>query len=83
MFLTMTLVFYSLWSVDAQTIARYGHNDAIVSVPPVILMALLYSLDVETGSEGDPMEVILGDRRLLILAAIYGALMFALLYLRG
>lgn len=81
MFLTMTLVFYSLWSVDAQTVARYGHEYVIVSVPLVIVIVLFYNLDIETGPEGDPMEVILGDKRLLALAALYAALMFSLLYL--
>ena len=83
MFLTMTLVFYSLWSVDAQTIERFGHDYAVYSVPLVILIAMFYSLHIEREEDGDPMEVILHDRRLLVLAALYAALMFALLYLGG
>lgn len=81
-FLTMTLVFYSLWSVDAQTAARYG-DLAVLSVPLVILILLFYSLDLETSQDGDPVELLRRDKRLLVLAALYAALMAALIYIGG
>lgn len=83
MFLTMTLVFYSLWSVDAQTAQRFGHNYTVYSVPLVILIAMFYNLHLESEEDGDPMEVILHDKRLLALSAAYVLLMFALRYMKG
>jgi len=40
-----------------------------------------YSLNVEQDSLGDPIEVILGDKILIILAFIYAAYCFAVLYI--
>lgn len=77
LFLTLTVAFYSLWSVDARTAPH-----AVLTVPVVILLLMRYSLVVEGGSGGDPIEVILHDRMLLVLAALYAVLMFGLIYLQ-
>lgn len=81
MFLTMTLVFYSLWSVDAQTTASHANGFAVVSIIPVLMIVMRYSLDIEGDSESDPTEVLLHDRWLLALALIYALLMFAIIYI--
>ena len=78
LFLTLTVAFYSLWSVDAHTAPH-----AVLTVPVVILLLMRYSLVVEGESDGDPTEVILHDRMLLILAAVYVVLMFGLIYMQG
>ena len=83
MFLTLTVVFYALWSVDDQTVARYLHGYTVCSVPVVILWVLHYSLNIEKNGQGDPVEVILHDRKLLGLGAAYIALMFCLIYAKG
>ena len=77
LFLTLTVAFYSLWSVDARTAPH-----AVLTVPVVILLLMRYSLVVEGESGGDPIEVILHDRMLLVLAALYAVLMFGLIYLQ-
>ena len=41
----------------------------------------LYSLNIEGNSHGDPIEVILGDKKLLITAIIYVITMGGILYL--
>ena len=78
LFLTLTIAFYSLWSVDAATV-----KNAVLSIPLVVVLAMRYNLDVEGNHSGDPIEVISHDRVFIVLLALYGALMFALLYLQG
>ena len=55
----------------------------VLTVPLVLLLLMRYSLVVEGESDGDPTEVILHDRMLLALAAVYVVLMFGLIYMQG
>lgn len=79
MCLALSQVFYALWCVDAGTSARYGVNPSF-TVPVVLLIMMRYSMDVEGDSDGDPVEVLLHDRPLLVLCGAYLAVMFAILY---
>lgn len=79
MCLTLALVFYALWCVDAGTSARYGVSPSF-TVPVVLLIMMRYSMDVEGNSDGDPVEVLLRDKPLLALCGGYLAVMFAILY---
>ncbi len=83
MCLGMSIVFYSLWCVDSDTIARVGHNQLIYTVPLIILICLKYSLIIEGNSDGDPVEVIINDRFIRILSLVCAASMFVLIYLGG
>ena len=74
MCLTLTVVFYSLWSMD-----RGPH--LMWTVPLVLCICLRYSMTVEGNSDGDPVEVIFQDKVLLLLGAVFGVLTLALLYL--
>ena len=80
--LGLTIIFYALWTVDATTIDSIGSNFLIWTVPLVILICMKYSLNVESVSSGDPVEVLLRDKILIILVLIYILIMFGLLYLR-
>ena len=75
--LTLAVVFYSLWSADE---ANAGTH-LIWTVPLMICLCLKYSLTVEGDSDGDPVEVIYGDKLLLALLAAFAAVTAALLYL--
>ena len=55
----------------------------IWTVPLVMLIFMKYSMTVEGNSDGDPVEVLLHDKALLGLCALYIALMIVLLYVRG
>lgn len=79
MCLTLALVFYALWCVDAGTSARYGVSPSF-TVPVVLLIMMRYSMDVEGDSDGDPVEVLVRDKPLLALCGAYLAVMFAILY---
>ena len=76
--LALALVFYSLWSVDEK---NYNSQYLIFTVPVVMLITMKYSLDIEGNSDGDPAEVLMNDKILLLLCAIYFACVLLILYL--
>lgn len=81
MCLTLANVFYALWSMDENTVSLYDSNYLVFTVPIVLLITMKYSLNVEGESDGDPVEVLLHDKVLLVLCVVYLAAMFAILYL--
>lgn len=80
MCLTLANVFYALWSMDEKTVALYNSRYLILTVPIVLLITMKYSLDIEGESDGDPVAVLLHDRVLLVMCAIYLVIMFVILY---
>lgn len=81
MCLTLANVFYALWSMDQQTVALYNGRPVILSMPVVLLITMKYSLTVEGDSDGDPVEVLLHDKALIVLCALYLLTMLGLMYL--
>ena len=76
--LTMTIVFYSLWSM--QISQERGESLILVTIPLVIILCMRYSLHLEQGSDGDPIEVVLGDIPLLLMGIAYTLLTGYALY---
>lgn len=83
MCLGLANTFYALWCMDARTTQMYGGVSLIRTVPIVLLITLRYSMDVEGDSDGDPVEVLLHDKILLLLCGAYLAAMFVILYFMG
>ena len=81
MCLALAVMFYALWAVDEMTVARAGGEARIWTVPLVILCCMRYSLDVEGNSDGDPVEVLLKDRLLLVLGLILAIVILAIIYI--
>ncbi|MEE0511048.1 MAG: decaprenyl-phosphate phosphoribosyltransferase [Peptococcaceae bacterium] len=81
MCLTLGNVFYALWSMDQVTTAFYHNRLLIFTVPIVLLITLKYSLTIEGASDGDPVEVLIHDRALLLLIVLYLAVMLGILYI--
>ena len=81
MCLTLANAFYALWSMDEKTVSFYNNEYLVFTVPIVLLITMKYSLDIEGDSDGDPVEVLLHDKMLLILCVLYLASMFIILYL--
>lgn len=81
MCLTLGNVFYALWSMDQVTTAFYHNRLLIFTVPIVLLITLKYSLTIEGASDGDPVEVLIHDRALLLLVLLYLAVMLGILYI--
>ena len=81
MCLALANVFYALWSMDEKTITFYNNEYMIFTVPIVLLITMKYSLDIEGEFDGDPVEVLLHDKVLLIMCVLYLSVMFLILYL--
>jgi len=78
--LALTITFYALWTVDTMTIERIGNSNLVWTVPLVIVICMKYSLNIEGNSDGDPVEVILADKWLLVLTLILAVIMILLIY---
>lgn len=59
---------------------HYGGTRLILTIPIVLFITMRYSMDIESNSDGDPVEVLIHDRSLLFLCASYLAVMFIILY---
>lgn len=81
MCLTLTNAFYALWTMDKNTIAHYGSEYLIFTVPMVLLITMKYSMNIEGDSDGDPVEVLIHDKILIGLCLIFALTMFLILYL--
>lgn len=71
----LTNVFYTLWSFEM------SNEKMIWTVPFFIIILMCYSLDTEGDSEGDPVEVILHDKLLMVLVLLYALCLFTLIYI--
>lgn len=68
-------VFYALWTFEMP-------DERITwTIPFFTVILMCYSLDAEGDSDGDPVEVILHDKVLIILLLIYAVCIFSFLYL--
>jgi len=73
--MTLSIVFYSLWAME------YANGLMLWSIPIVMLIAMKYSLNIEaTNSEGDPVEVIMNDKCIMVLGAVYILYIFTAIY---
>lgn len=84
-YLTLGLVFYSLWSYEhvsaAATFVSASSVSLVVGVPLVMLICMRYSFVIDaTASDGDPVGVLLGDRTLLALLTLWVLVIFLSLY---
>jgi 4-hydroxybenzoate polyprenyltransferase len=75
MYLGLFLVFYALWSVDTSSLPGM-----IYTTPLVIVMMTRYTYDLEGESHGNPVDMILGDKLLLLLGFAYAAFIFVQIY---
>lgn len=71
--LTLTIVFYSLWSIEQDIKYLY------LTIPLLIIIFMKYSLNIEMNDEGDPTTVLYQDKLLMSLCLLYGFIMLTLL----
>ena len=79
--LSLAIVSYTLWCVDPTTISRIGNDYIFWTIPLLMIILQMYSLNIEGNSSGDPIEVVLSDKKLLISAIVYILVMAIILYL--
>lgn len=79
MCLGLTIVFYSLWCEEMNTIR--GNSKMLLTVPLVVLICMKYSLSIEgERADGDPTEIFLQDKILMALVVLYGTLILIFIY---
>lgn len=79
--LTLAVAFYALWSADTEIVIKYGTDKLIWTVPMVIILLMKYSADIESNSYGDPVDVIIHDKVLLLLSLGFAMVLFGLIYI--
>ena len=79
--LGLALVSYTLWCVDATTINRIGNDYIFWTIPLVMVIFQLYSLNIEGDSHGDPIEVILHNKWLVLAITLYVLVLVCLFYI--
>lgn len=72
MFLSLSLVFYSLWTIERA-------EKLVYTVPVVMIIALRYNWLLEK-KDGDPVEMILKDLPILIISIFYALVLMILIY---
>jgi 4-hydroxybenzoate polyprenyltransferase len=77
----LCVVFYALWSIDSVTVERFHTSAFVYTIPIILIIFLKYSLNIETDTDGDPTSVLLGDKVLLSLCAVYVICAFCIIYL--
>lgn len=76
--LALTIIFYALWCADYQG----KSNFLIFTIPLVLLIAMKYNLIIENDdSEGDPTEIILGDKIFILLNIFLVTFLICILYI--
>ena len=70
---------YSLWAFALRQIS--SSEWSVVSIVPFVMALLRYAVDVDSGAAGEPEEIVLHDRLLLMLGGIWTACLIASVYL--
>lgn len=76
--MTLSIVFYSLWCMDRDSLT--GKN-FLLSVPVLVFILFKYSMDIERDSDGDPVNVILGDKVLIVMVCALAVILCWNLYM--
>lgn len=76
-----TLLSYALYTTDAETVAKFGDNRLLLTLP-LVMYGLFHYLDLVQRDEaaGDPSLALVSDKPLLITVALYALLVVGLLY---
>lgn len=78
--LALSIVFYSLWTVDPITINKVGGTHLFWTVPFVIIISMKYNHILESDSFGDPVDIFTHSKLLQLLIAVYAITVIVILY---
>ena len=70
---------YALWAFTLRETS--GSEWSVVSIIPFVMALLRYAVDVDSGAAGEPEEIVLRDRMLLLLGGIWAACLLGAVYL--
>lgn len=76
----LSVVAYTLWCVDPVVTSNLGHDYMFLTIPILMTILQLYSLNIEKDSYGDPVDIILSDKILLVIGLLYIIIMAILIY---
>lgn len=76
----LAIVFYSLWCIDATTIANFGSNKMIWTIPLIILICITYSHSAEKCDADDPVDIIFDNKLILLLGVVYAVAVMGIVY---
>ncbi len=77
-----TIVCYALWTVSPESVAKFGSDRLVWTVPFVVYGLLRYLYLVHRGeAAGSPTDALLRDRPLLLCVALWLAVSSAIVYL--
>ena len=78
---SMTVMSYALYTIDPRVIARLGTDGLVLTVPLVLfgVFRYLYLVHIEQKG-GSPTEIVLTDRGVQAVVALYGACAVGLIY---
>ena len=79
--LALTIIFYSMWATDPLVISKINSNLLIWTVPLVMIIFFEYSLIIESGSYGDPVEVVMNNKGILGTIIFYIIVMFFIIFI--
>jgi 4-hydroxybenzoate polyprenyltransferase len=77
--MTLSVAFYALWAIDAETAARLGTDKLVWTVPLAAAGLLRYAMTAGRNA-GDPMTVILADRPTRIIMMLYACAVVGIIY---
>lgn len=77
---SLAIVSYILWCIDPTTIEHIGNSYIFWTIPLLMVILQLYSLNIEGNSYGDPIDVILSDKKLIICIILYMISMITIIY---
>lgn len=78
---TLAIITYSLYTVDAGTIAKTGTDALILTIPPVVFGLLRYLYIVyRENSGGDPVAAITHDRPIIAAVIVWAIVVVAVLH---
>ena len=75
----LSVVTYTMWCVDTEVTSKLGHDYLFLTIPILMTILQLYSLNIEDDSSGDPVDVILSNK-LLLVGIIYLITIVVLIY---
>ncbi|HZX99788.1 MAG TPA: decaprenyl-phosphate phosphoribosyltransferase [Dermatophilaceae bacterium] len=70
---------YSLWAFALRQLS--ANEWSVISIVPFVMALLRYAVDVDSGGAGEPEEIVLHDRLLLVLGGIWAACLMGSVYL--
>jgi decaprenyl-phosphate phosphoribosyltransferase len=70
---------YSLWAFSMRQVS--SNEWGVISIVPFVVALLKYSVDVDSGAAGEPEEIVLHDRLLLVLGAVWAACLMGSVYM--